>query len=922
MPTPLPHRGRAARFVLTALVLIAGWPSIAAVTAAPELSAAAVEGLVQGTCGQIVQGHFAEALQAVAEVPEQGTADPRVKQLREWLTEYDALSKRRDENRKRDFDRYVSRTKTLIEQLKDPQYSKWILRVCRAYGQGIDHGETDEDDERTALEPTPKPDEAVSEARKAQFTAAVDAYLEGLEPADRRERYRRWALADLERYQDGRAGLSAIRALSVTRNGAATRGALTALYRWAVSLRAARQVRAADTESRPGVAEHVRRLEVMFDEGPNARQYAKLLDGLLVAGVVTDFRNWVLGDVAAEIVVAGQTQTSLARVVEELYSPGEALLAAQRAMVRAADEQAFRDEAWVEAFAADVVQEAVRLMSESEWTKAMRLYVGLETLYPREKHYRDKREECVDHVRIARFYRPDNKWEEELRNIDPAMSYFAFKQIQESYVTVPDFKGVASSGLRALLLLLDADTLPRVFPSLGNDVRKGLFANRLEERLRQVERKEKLKAKDVEAQLDRAIEINEETVRLPTSVIVSEFTNGALESLDRFTSVIWPAELDEFRKRTIGQFSGVGIQIMIGKDGWLTVVQPLEDTPAYQAGIAPDDRIVKIDGVSTKNIFIEEAVKKITGPEGTEVVLTIRRPDGSEYPAPIKRARIEIKTVKGERRDETGHWQHFVDEEHKIAYVRVTSFTEKTVDDLRGTQRRLSDMGARGLILDLRSNPGGLLRSAVDMADLFLDGDKKIVSTRGQHSKRWSESATDGESFPRLPLIVLVNDRSASASEIVAGALQDNNNRALIIGERTFGKGSVQNLIPLGGNQAYLKLTTAHYYLPSGRLVHKKDNTDTWGVDPDISVRLVPEEIRAVLLLQRKYDVLQGKKQNEAAEENGKKPAEVEPSEPAKDELDVDPQIETALLVMRAHLLSRKPWSAIARADHRTVKTQ
>jgi carboxyl-terminal processing protease len=364
----------------------------------------------------------------------------------------------------------------------------------------------------------------------------------------------------------------------------------------------------------------------------------------------------------------------------------------------------------------------------------------------------------------------------------------------------------------------------------------------------------------------------------------------------------------------------VGIQISLEK-GQLTVVSPLEDTPAYEAGIQPADTIVGIDGKSTKGITLTKAVQTITGPVGTQVTLTIRREGAAQdFDVPLTRANITIHTVKGYARGDRGGWDYMIDRDQRIAYVRLTSFNEHTTDELRAALETVKAQDARGLVLDLRFNPGGLLRTAVEVADLFLDGAKMIVKTKGRPavSPEWSQTANQGEACPGLPLIVLVNRASASASEIVAGAIQDNR-RGIVIGQRSYGKGSVQNLVPLTDGSAYLKLTTAFYYLPSGRCIDRQQGKhQEWGVDPDIPVVLIPEETRKVLELRRDSDILRGRADTSAAgashdAASSTQPAEATGDPPAAAEADddvpdVDPQLETALLVMRVKLTSGLAW--------------
>jgi carboxyl-terminal processing protease len=314
-----------------------------------------------------------------------------------------------------------------------------------------------------------------------------------------------------------------------------------------------------------------------------------------------------------------------------------------------------------------------------------------------------------------------------------------------------------------------------------------------------------------------------------------------------------------------------------------------------------------------------------------------------EFDIELERQEITIFTIKGFERNEDGDWKYMIDPQQKIGYVRMTNFTEGTIDELKDVVSRLrEDAGMRGLIFDLRGNPGGPLKSAVDVSDLFLPGDKQIVSTRDRHNKPWATSTGDGEHFTDFPLILITNRTSASASEIVAGALQVHQ-RALIVGERTFGKGSVQQVLRLNNNNsAFLKLTTAHYYLPDGRCLHRDEDSVAWGVDPDVEVKLVPKEIVKANLLRLKTDILKGVNQQKLSQKdidalteyrNATQPAkgdkaESQPSEAhgddesdeeSEDDIEtvredpndypeVDAQLEAALMVMRIRLESNEAW--------------
>ena len=292
---------------------------------------------------------------------------------------------------------------------------------------------------------------------------------------------------------------------------------------------------------------------------------------------------------------------------------------------------------------------------------------------------------------------------------------------------------------------------------------------------------------------------------------------GMLEVLDPHSAFMPPDTFKEMQVETQGSFGGLGIEIAV-KDRMLTVVAPIEGTPADRAGIHPGDRIVKIDGNQTKEMTLMEAVKKLRGPKGTSVTLAILR---EESPGPFEltlvREVIEVKSVKAK------------DLGDGIAYVRISAFQERTGKDLLKAIEQLGHGVMSAMVLDLRNNPGGLLNQAVQVSDLFLDQGQLIVYTEGRlKNQNLRFSAEHGAQFPRVPIVVLVNGGSASASEIVAGALQDWK-RAVILGTKTFGKGSVQTVVPLSDGSG-LRLTTAKYFTPQGRSIHGT------GLVPDIIV--------------------------------------------------------------------------------------
>ena len=315
---------------------------------------------------------------------------------------------------------------------------------------------------------------------------------------------------------------------------------------------------------------------------------------------------------------------------------------------------------------------------------------------------------------------------------------------------------------------------------------------------------------------------------------------GMLFELDPYTVYVPPADREQFDNMLKGSFKGVGIHLeQDPKTMEIEVVAPIEGSPAFRAGVMPGDVIVGVNGEEIAGMKVEDAIKKIAGPLGSPVTLTLRRPSGERVDLTMERQEIIIPAIKGYQRRRDGAWDWYVSNDPKIGYIRLTQFTADCDEKLRAAIEDLLKDGMRGLILDLRFNPGGQLDEAKDVVDLFLDSGT-IVVTRGRSRAEEVAYAKPEDTLPQFPIAILVNERSASASEIVAGSLKDNK-RALIVGTRTYGKGSVQELIPLDG-KGELKLTVAYYYLPSGRLVHKKKDATDWGVEPHIAVPVTPEQ--------------------------------------------------------------------------------
>ncbi len=326
----------------------------------------------------------------------------------------------------------------------------------------------------------------------------------------------------------------------------------------------------------------------------------------------------------------------------------------------------------------------------------------------------------------------------------------------------------------------------------------------------------------------------------PDRVGYKELTYGALRgmlsSLDPHSQFMEPEGYKEMQDDTKGKFGGIGIQIAMSRDGFVTVVAPIENTPSARAGILPGDRIIKIEGKPTDKMGLSEVVRQLRGDPGTKVTFTVFRAKAKNPADRVKdytleRAIIPVESVKDAKILEDG-----------IGYVRITQFNEPTAEEFEKALEKLESQGMDALILDLRNNPGGLLESARKVASKFIPGGELIVSTEGRDPANKIVYRADRGKKRDIPLVLLVNNGSASGSEIVAGALQDLK-RAVLVGETTFGKGSVQSVLPLPDGSA-IRLTTAKYYTPSHKVIHER------GITPDIIVPVSAED-EAKLIAQR-----------------------------------------------------------------------
>lgn len=588
-----------------------------------------------------------------------------------------------------------------------------------------------------------------------------------------------------------------------------------------------------------------------------------------------------------------------------------------------------------DSFAKEVLQKAIdtaaELEVEGKWLEAYtNCYVWLMAIDPENDGYSDYAEQLLDKATIAASFEdsPCETRQERFSRIDKQMFIRTIVFLDLYYVNPVDYKQLAKNAIERCKLLGEViGTSSRFNPPSQNEVSDSednqednsdsepfippdsselaTWSSLLDELLDEVRFASEDstgfdKRKFIEI-FEKVLGLNEMTVDLPQTILIAQFSEAALSALDPYTVIIWPKQVQDFEKMMTNEFTGIGIEISKPK-GLLTVASLLPDTPAYKAGLDAGDVIKAVDGLQTKDMTLSCAVHKITGPKGTKVTLTIERP-GEEKTKDIMitRDRIVVPTIRGWQRTNVGDWRYMIDEQNKIGYVRLTSFAAESADSLEKVLLQLESKGLRGLILDLRSNSGGLLDSAVAVADKFIEDGLIVKRQPGFGRMPIYEDAHKKNTHPNYPLVILTNSGSASASEIVAGALADKKyKRAILVGTRTHGKGSVQGITSYPGEGAQLKYTMAHYHLPSDQRVEsreamKKLGREDWGVGPHIEVELKSNELKKMIEMQRDNDVLVQANHNNANHKQNKHTVE--------ETLEADPQLAVGLLVIRSKLI-------------------
>ena len=572
-----------------------------------------------------------------------------------------------------------------------------------------------------------------------------------------------------------------------------------------------------------------------------------------------------------------------------------------------------------------------------DWLSCSELFYRLHNLLDEVGTYKEDSERQDHRLAMLRLYVPERLWElrnqrqlaakqepippynpvgddfrEKLQPIDKAMVVRALTRAGREHVAQLGLKQLLIGGVESLKTMAQTPDLERSFPNLADPVARKKFLDFAESEQRRLrEDPSSADMADADSLLSRLQEANRQTIAVTDQSLLHEFGNGAMQELDMFSAIIWPDELARFSRSTTGKLIGIGVEIQYDELSNVRVVTPLEGGPALKAGIRAGDIIKKIDGKSAIGLTLDQAVDVITGLPGTTVTVTMERKDMArpadqqvrEIDFVITREEIPLRSVKGWAR--TGvredDWDWFVDRDAKIGYARLTGFTDGTTKEFDRAVKAMKAEGLQGLIVDLRFNPGGLLDEAVKIVNRFVDSGRIVMTATGaspKDIKRQELAQKNAATLNRIPVIILINEGSASASEIVSGALQDHASdghvKALLIGTHSYGKGSVQDVTFLGGGLAALKLTTQYYLLPKFRLIHRTPGAKSWGVPPDMVVDMLPSQIQSAVMLRRDADVL-------ALDENGKAIESTNPKADPRDLLSkgLDVQLETAVVLLQ-----------------------
>ena len=570
---------------------------------------------------------------------------------------------------------------------------------------------------------------------------------------------------------------------------------------------------------------------------------------------------------------------------------------------------------------------AAEFESKGKWLDAYKIcYSKLEKMYKGDKKYADYAKQLLAKADIVSFLQdsPCQSCEERYAGIEKQMFINAVDFLDAGYVNIVDYRGMTIKAVNRCKLLAEVMSNSHLKMRYKiRDTQYKVVQRSLEAMLDEVSQSPVAIRKDKLIDVfERVLALSESPLgggRLPPALLITQFARGALSALDPYTVIYWPSQAQNFRKAITNQFTGIGIRFSKKQES-PKVLSVLPDTPAYHSGLEAGDVIKAVDGVQTSRMPPNCVAQSIAGPEGTKVTLTIKRQgEHKDRDITLRRTNIVVPSVRGWQRSETGSrkplltggWRYMIDARNKIGYIRISSFNSRTVGDFDKTLAQLEAQGLKGLILDLRSNPGGLLNSAIEIADRFIE-EGLIARIQPRCGMPTYVSAHKEKTHPDYPMVVLIDRFSASSSEILAGVLQEpKHNRATVVGERSYGKGSVQSIVGHLGGGATLKYTTAYYYLPSGQRIKSRDEnrkpgSENWGVLPDVNVKLRRDELRKMAKVQKANESTVKDHRNDALKAHPA-PIRREPKlnwcRTSRETIDADPQLGIGLLVLQSKMI-------------------
>lgn len=609
--------------------------------------------------------------------------------------------------------------------------------------------------------------------------------------------------------------------------------------------------------------------------------------------------------------------------------PEEAMIKVIEAHSLAEDADKLLAEERVAALIKSVADKADHAHAENDFVESLSLYRLLDLLYEETRDYKKQFEDAATHVRVLQLYNPQllrdlykqraerlgnedelelfeeaenqevEDWTIKLEGISTSMLGQVFAHAATRHIDKDGYVALVRGAATGMGVMIQTEGIEKTFAGLADKRKLDAMQAKLDEVLADLDRPGRnLNRANAMSIVADIMQTNLETIALPEGVIVYELTQGATTELDRFSAPIWPEELKQFARTMNGNFVGIGVQIQ-KLDGKLTVVTPLEGTPAMKAGLKANDVIAKVEGVPTGTWTVDKAVREITGPEDSKVTLTMLREGKEPFDVTLIRKPINIESIKGFAHRDSGGWDYWIDKEAGIGYVRMTQFLRQTADDMDKAVTQMQREGdLNAVVLDLRFNPGGLLSTAIGVVDRFIDNGRIVSTVNAEGVITTSQSASRRNTYnDDIELVILINQGSASASEIVSGALQDYE-RATVLGENSYGKGSVQDIFPIGRGEALFKCTTQYYQLPKGKIIHRKDDSVEWGIQPDLEVKMTNKEVADWLEARRDADIII------AEEDRDPENPQTIPADILTDGL--DPQLEAAVLLLKAKQLSSK----------------